>query len=145
MKYLVSILSLIFLFSCFAKTPNFKIHTKAHIYQKGISTWYGPGFNGRKTASGQIYDMFSLSAAHRTLPLGSIVRVTNIKNNKNVVVLINDRGPVNKKLILDLSKTAAKKLNIIHKGSAKVKIEILSSSKNPLKKIFDTFKNLGNN
>lgn len=138
----------LFLFSCSNEIGNLhsieKVQTPRKIYQKGISTWYGPGFNGRKTSSGEKYDMYLFTAAHRELPLKSIIRVKNLNNNRTVVIRVNDRGPVNKKLILDLSKIAANNLDIPRKGSGKVEIEVLSSSKNPMKKVFDVFRNLGN-
>ncbi len=119
-----------------------KISQKAEIYQTGYSTWYGPRFQGRKTATGEIYDMYQYTAAHRTLPLNTLIRVQNIENKAWTVVRINDRGPVRKTLILDLSKIAAIELNITEKGSAKVRIQILSESKNPLKRIVQTYVNL---
>ncbi len=119
-----------------------KISQKAKIYQTGFSTWYGPGFNGRKTATGEIYDMYKYTAAHRTLPLNTLIRVQNINNKYWTIVRINDRGPVRKTLILDLSKIAAIELNFTSKGSAKVRIQILSQSKNPLKRIVETYINL---
>lgn len=122
-----------------------KIQTTAKIYQSGVATWYGPGFNNQTTSSGQKYDMFDFTAAHRTLPLGSIIRVKNIDNNRFTIVRVNDRGPVNQKLILDLSKVAASNIDLIRKGSARVDVEVLSASANPLKKIFETYKNLANN
>jgi len=118
------------------------VHTTKKVYEKGVATWYGPGFDGRTTSSGQIYDMYKFTAAHRTLPLGSLIRVTNVNNNRSVIVLVNDRGPVNKKLILDLSKISASNLDIIRKGSGRVEIELLASSANPLEKIFNTYKNI---
>ncbi len=121
-----------------------EIKTYAHIYQTGYATWYGPGFHGGITASGERYDMYEYSAAHRRLPLGSIVKVYNTQNNKCVIVKINDRGPVRKTLIIDLSKIAAIQLQMTQKGSARVKLEVLSKSHNPLKKIFEVYANLGN-
>ncbi len=147
MKNLVLIFTIIFLFACDVSQSELSpVQVEAHriVYQRGIATWYGPGFNGRKTSSGQIYDMYKFTAAHRTLPLGSIIRVTNVENGRQVILLVNDRGPVNKKLILDLSKIAANNLDIGRKGSGKVEIEVLSSSSNPLQKIFETYKNLAN-
>ena len=72
-------------------------------FQRGIASWYGPGFDGRKTSSGEIYDMHSLTAAHNILPINTLVRVTNLSNNKDVVVRINDRGPFVKDRVVDLS------------------------------------------
>ncbi|WLF83319.1 septal ring lytic transglycosylase RlpA family protein [Moraxella sp. ZY21109] len=91
--------------------------------QTGVASWYGRQFHGRKTASGETFDMNALTAAHRTLPLNCYVRVTNEKNGKSVVVKINDRGPFHGNRVLDLSYGAAKKLGIVDAGSAKVRIE----------------------
>ena len=80
--------------------------------ERGIASWYGDDFHGWVTASGEIYDMHTLTAAHRTLPLGTIVRVTNVVNGRNVVIRINDRGPYVNGRILDLSYAAAKRLDM---------------------------------
>ncbi len=88
----------------------------------GYASWYGPGFHGRKTASGEIYDMYKLTAAHKTLPLGTYVKVINLENGRSVIVKINDRGPFVKGRVIDLSYAAAKKLGMLKKGVAKVKI-----------------------
>ena len=119
-----------------------KIVRYAKIYQTGYSTWYGPGFDGKLTATGEVYDMYSYTAAHRTLPLNTLIRVQNVENGKWVVVRVNDRGPVRKTLILDLSKLAAIELQMTSKGSAKVRIQILSESKNPLGKLVEVCSNL---
>jgi len=95
--------------------------------QVGIASWYGPGFHGRRTASGEIYDMHKLTAAHKTLPLGTVVKVINLENGKSVIVRINDRGPFVEGRIIDLSHEAAKRLGMLTKGTAKVKIIALSS------------------
>lgn len=95
--------------------------------QTGVASWYGRQFHGRKTASGEVFDMNALTAAHRTLPLNCYVRVTNEKNGKSVIVKINDRGPFHGNRVLDLSYGAAKKLGIVDAGSAKVKIERVES------------------
>lgn len=91
----------------------------------GIASWYGPGFHGRLTASGIRYDQNLMTAAHRTLQLGTVVRVTNLSNGKQVEVCINDRGPYVKGRIIDLSASAAKALDMKHHGTARVKIENL--------------------
>jgi rare lipoprotein A len=91
--------------------------------QTGGASWYGKPFHGRKTASGERYDMYQLTAAHRTLPIPSYVKVTNLKNGKEVVVKINDRGPFHGKRVLDLSYAAAQKLDFVGSGVANVKIE----------------------
>lgn len=91
--------------------------------QTGMASWYGRQFHGRKTASGETFDMHALTAAHRTLPLNCYVRVTNQTNGKSVVVKINDRGPFHGNRVLDLSYGAAKLLGITDAGMAKVSIE----------------------
>jgi rare lipoprotein A len=94
--------------------------------QRGIATWYGKKFNGEHTSSGEIYDMYAMTAAHPTLPLPSYARVTNLTNQKSVVVRINDRGPFMNDRIIDLSYTAAFKLGIVGDGSAEVEVESLT-------------------
>lgn len=93
---------------------------------KGVAAIYANKFNGRKTASGQRFSQSKLTAAHRTLPLGTEVRVTNIRNNKSVEVLINDRGPYYGGRIIDLSSAAAAKVGMINAGLAHVKLEVIS-------------------
>ncbi|WP_448872990.1 septal ring lytic transglycosylase RlpA family protein [Desulfobulbus propionicus] len=94
---------------------------------RGVASYYADKFNGRKTASGQVFHQGRLTAAHRYLPLGTKVRVTNLRNKRFVEVHINDRGPWRKGRIIDLSKAAAKKLGMIRTGSAMVKLEILNA------------------
>lgn len=96
--------------------------------QTGHASWYGKKFHGRKTASGEIYDMFKLSAAHRTLPIPSYVRVTNLGNGKTLTVRVNDRGPFGRDRIIDLSYAAAKQLDIVRQGSAQVAIALIDPS-----------------
>jgi len=91
--------------------------------QVGVASWYGRRFHGRKTASGQVYDMYKLTAAHRTLSFGTRVKVTHISNSRWVVVMINDRGPYKYGRIIDLSWAAARELGMVRQGIAKVKIE----------------------
>jgi peptidoglycan lytic transglycosylase len=91
--------------------------------EQGIASWYGKKFNGSRTSSGEIYDMYAMTAAHPTLPLPSYARVTNLTNHKSVIVRINDRGPFMKDRIIDLSYTAAYKLGIIGDGSAEVEVD----------------------
>ncbi len=94
----------------------------------GIASWYGPGFHGRKTANGEIFDQNKVSAAHRTLPMPSVVKVTNLDNGKVLQkVRINDRGPFAGNRIIDLSKKAAQELGFVNTGIAKVKVEILEN------------------
>lgn len=94
-------------------------------YQKGNASWYGPGFNGKKTASGEIFNMNKLTAAHKTLDFGTLVRVTNLNNNKSVIVKINDRGPFKKGRVIDLSKKAALAIDMINDGVIPVKVELV--------------------
>ncbi len=94
-------------------------------YQVGVASYYAEKFHGRPTASGEIFDMHKISAAHKTLPLGTMVRVTNLENNKSIIVKINDRGPYKKGRIIDLSYEAAKKLEMIEPGTVKVKVELV--------------------
>jgi len=93
--------------------------------QSGKASWYGKKFHGRKTASGEIYNMHAISAAHKTLPLGTWVSVSNLDNNKKINVRINDRGPFVKGRIIDLSYAAAKKIGIVGPGTARVRIVAL--------------------
>ena len=95
-------------------------------FQIGKASWYGGKFQGRKTASGEKFDMNALTCAHRSLPLGSWIRVTNVANQKAVFLRVNDRGPVPRNILLDLSYAAARKLGI--GGLAKVKIEPIRSN-----------------
>lgn len=92
---------------------------------EGTASYYGKRFQGRKTASGEPFDMHQLTAAHKKLPFGSKVLVTNLGNNRSVVVTINDRGPYSKNRIIDLSKAAAKRIGMIQAGVVKVKVEVL--------------------
>lgn len=90
-----------------------------------MASWYGPGFNGKRTANGERYNMNGISAAHKTLPFGTIVRVTNMNNGRSLNVRINDRGPFVKNRIIDLSKGAAKKLDMIAAGVVPVKLKVI--------------------
>jgi len=100
--------------------------TPGQIYREtGTAAWYGKELHGKRTASGEILDMNGLSAAHRTLPLGTAIRVTNLDNFKSARVRINDRGPMVKGRFLDLSYGAARELGFVEQGTARVKIEIL--------------------
>ncbi len=94
-------------------------------YQVGRASWYGGFFQGRATASGEDYDMYDFTAAHRELPLGTFVKVTNLKNLKSVIVRINDRGPVTPGRIIDLSYSAARSLDMHQKGLQKVRIDVV--------------------
>jgi len=88
----------------------------------GVASWYGPDFNGKLTASGEVYNMNALTAAHKTLPLGTIVEVKNLENNRSVRLTINDRGPFVRGRIIDLSYKGAKELGVVKKGTARVRV-----------------------
>lgn len=108
-----------------------------HAYQIGNASWYGKSFHGRATASGEDFDMFELTAAHRQLPLGSLIKVTNLHNGKSIVVRVNDRGPFVKNRIIDLSYGAARMLDF-HRGIERVRLDrvepetVASTQKNGL-------------
>ena len=91
--------------------------------QSGTASWYGTKFHGQNTANGEVYDLYGMSAAHKTLPLPSYVRVTNLDNNRTVILRVNDRGPFYSDRIIDLSYAAAKKLGYAETGTARVKVE----------------------
>lgn len=93
----------------------------------GIASYYGKDHHGKKTANGETFDMYKLTAAHRSLPFGSRVRVTNLANNRSVVVRINDRGPYIKGRVIDLSQAAAERLEMIEVGIVPVRVEVLES------------------
>ena len=95
--------------------------------ETGIASWYGPGFHGKKTANGEIFDMNELTAAHKTLQLPSLVRVTNLENGRSVVVRVNDRGPFKRGRIIDMSKRGAELLGFKSKGVAKVRVQVLAN------------------
>ncbi len=93
--------------------------------QKGIASWYGRRFDGQRTSSGEVYDMYAMTAAHPTLPIPSYARVTNLQNGRSVVVRVNDRGPFLSDRVIDLSYTAAAKLGYVQSGSAPVELELI--------------------
>ena len=94
--------------------------------ERGVASWYGPGFHGRKTANGETYDMHQLTAAHRTLPLGSVVQVRSLSNGRSVTVRVNDRGPFARNRILDLSQAGAQALGMIGTGTDQVEIRVVA-------------------
>ncbi len=94
-----------------------------HYVEVGTASWYGPGFHGNRTSSGEIYDSSQMTAAHQTLPLGTRVVVTNLENGRSVEVRVNDRGPFAKSRILDLSYGAAREIGIVGPGTARVRVE----------------------
>ncbi len=115
--------------------------------EEGYASWYGKRYHGRKTSIGEIYDMYQMTGAHKTLPLPCYIKVTNLKNKRSVIIRVNDRGPFIDQRIVDLSYAAAHKLDIIKNGSELVKIEMINPSltKHNLKKINDKLSSLGSN
>ena len=91
----------------------------------GMASWYGPKFHGRRTANGEIFDMYEVSAAHKSLPIPSFLKVTNLDNNRSIVVRVNDRGPFHGDRIIDLSYAAAVKLDYAARGTARVELEAI--------------------
>ncbi|NRQ43684.1 septal ring lytic transglycosylase RlpA family protein [Rheinheimera sp. YQF-2] len=95
--------------------------------EAGIASWYGNKFHGHLTSNGETYNMFAMTAAHKTLPLPSYVKVTNLDNQKTAIVRVNDRGPFHRDRIIDLSYSAASKLGMLQQGTARVQLELLQS------------------
>lgn len=100
------------------------------LYEEGTASYYADEFNGRQTSNGEIFDMNQLTAAHRTLPFNTKVKVTNLVNGKSVIVRINDRGPFKDDRLIDLSLAAAKEIDMISSGTSKVKIEVIELGEN---------------
>jgi len=108
-----------------ARPPSTTV-APAHLESfSGIASFYGHGFSGKPTASGELFDPQALTCAHRTLPFGTRLRVTNLANGRSVVVRVNDRGPFSKHRVLDLSESAARALDMIGAGTANVRVEVL--------------------
>jgi rare lipoprotein A len=103
--------------------------------EEGVASWYGVPFNGRRTSNGEIYDMHEFTAAHRTLPFGAVVRVTNLRNGKQIQVRINDRGPFVADRVIDLSLSAAQAIEMIGPGTAQVRLELIGGP-NPVAGVF---------
>ena len=127
----IFLLSAVILTGC-AASPRFtsakfpgKAHEASALLEEGMASFYAEEYNGRQTSNGETYDMNQMTAAHRTLPFNSRVRVTNLSNGKSVVVRINDRGPFKEGRVIDLSLAAAKVLEIIQPGTASVRLEVL--------------------
>jgi len=102
------------------------LSTRDGVYQRGEASYYGRAFDGRRTASGEIFSSNRLTAAHRSLAMGSRVRVTNLDNGRHVVVRINDRGPFVRGRIIDLSRRAASRIDMVRSGVAPVELQVLS-------------------
>ena len=100
----------------------------ASYIKQGVASWYGPGFHGKKTATGEIFDMYAMTAAHKTLPIPSYAQVTNLENNRSIIVRINDRGPFVRNRELDLSYAAAKHLDMEQDGTGSIEIKTISDS-----------------
>ena len=137
-KWLIIIPGL-FIFGCNEKS---EIRLKNFYIGEGIASWYGQQFHGKKTASGDIFIKDSLTAAHRTLEFGTLLRVKNQENGKEIVVEINDRGPFSKSRILDLSEKAAREIGIHQKGFGIVKIEICGYDKVNMATVIKHYKNI---
>ncbi len=118
------LLGLIVLAGC-ASSGHRPSHNGPSSLERGVASWYGPGFDGRMTASGERYDMHALTAAHRTLPFGTVLEVRNLDNGLTTQVRINDRGPFKKDRILDLSLTAARAIGMVGPGTARVELRTL--------------------
>jgi len=98
-------------------------------YQIGVASWYGQEFQGNTTASGEIFDSNAFTAAHLTLPFGTTIRVTNLKNNKNILLRVNDRGPHIGRRLIDVSWAAARRLGFVHSGTTPVRVEVVTYPK----------------
>jgi rare lipoprotein A len=100
--------------------------------ERGVASWYGPGFHTGRTASGETYDMYAMTAAHKTLPLPCFAQVTNLRNGRSVIVRVNDRGPFVANRLIDLSYVAASKLDMLREGTTLVEVRSLSATQAPL-------------
>jgi rare lipoprotein A len=114
------------------------LDTSSGYKERGVASWYGKKFHGKATSSGEIYNMYAMTAAHKTLPLPTEARVTNLRNGKSVIITINDRGPFVDNRIIDLSYSAARQLDMITAGTALVEVETLSSGGRVAAKPVDT-------
>ncbi|MBC8175425.1 MAG: septal ring lytic transglycosylase RlpA family protein [Candidatus Marinimicrobia bacterium] len=135
-RKMILLLSILMIFSC-ASSPRYAGNKKPHKSKEsktrtrhsntliGLASYYAEDFHGKLTANGEVYDMYGLTAAHKTLPLNTIIRVTNLENDKSLILRINDRGPYVKGRILDCSYGAAVKLGFVGMGTTKVKIEVI--------------------
>jgi len=130
----LSLLPLLFLAACSLPPSKVKLApslaSEGRVNQTGIASWYGPGFHGKATASGAIYDQNDLTAAHQTLPLGTRVMVTNLETGSSAEVTINDRGPFAKGRIIDLSYGAGKALGMIGPGTIPVRVDVIDGPNN---------------
>jgi len=120
------------------KPEIYKQAAKTKPYQVGTASWYGEYFDGKPTASGENYDMYDMTAAHPTLPLGSYVRVTNLRNGRAVVVKVNDRGPIVEGRIIDLSYGAAQALQFQQRGLQKVRLDLVKRGTSQHRPVYQT-------
>jgi rare lipoprotein A len=118
----------------------FVLSSSVGYVERGVASWYGPGFHKVRTSTGETYDMYAMTAAHKTLPLPAYVRVTNLQNGRSIVVRVNDRGPFVGNRIIDLSYTAASKLDMLRNGTAMVEVRSLepASGEVPLEPVSDS-------
>lgn len=128
---LLLLLALLALFGCAGVSER----VPGDVYQVGIASWYGSDFHGRPTASGEIYDMYDMTAAHRTLPLGTMVEVENLANGRRAKVTVNDRGPFIEGRVIDLSYAGAKEVDIVDAGTAKVALRLLGRDEGYIKTV----------
>lgn len=118
-SFYLTVLGVFFLGSCTT------LHSKTPLLlEKGLASWYGKEFQGRPTASGELYDMGAFTAAHRTLPFGTLVTVTSLSTGRSVIVRISDRGPFHSERIIDVSYAAALKLDLVHRGEDQVTLRV---------------------
>ncbi len=116
---------------------RYYVMNSAHGYvERGLASWYGTKFHGRRTSSGETYNMYAMTAAHKSLPLPAYVKVTNLENNRSIIVRVNDRGPFHEGRIIDLSYVAALKLDVVRTGTARVEVEAINpGSSRPIQEI----------
>lgn len=125
---LVAVSLLVLLAACGGTTPPPMTSVSENWSERGIASWYGPGFDGKRTASGEVYDMEDLTAAHKRLPFGTHVQVENLDNGLRTEVRINDRGPFVDDRIIDLSRAAAREIQMLGPGTARVRISVVQMS-----------------
>lgn len=123
---IAALLAVVIVFFASGRAPAPSAGDNAPV-QRGLASWYGARFHGEPTAQGELFDMHALTAAHRSLPLGTRVRVTHLENGRNVVVRINDRGPYKRGVIIDLSRRAAGELGMVREGRAQVRLEVVGA------------------
>jgi rare lipoprotein A len=123
---IAALLAVVIVFFASGRVPAPSAGDNAPV-QRGLASWYGPRFHGEPTAQGELFNMNALTAAHRSLPLGTRVRVTHLENGRSVVVRINDRGPYKRGVIIDLSRRAANEIGMVQQGRARVRVEVVGA------------------